>query len=53
MQIQFQNLKIYLDTCSVDRPLDNQEQDRIRRETEAVETITFSQVNCIGLLAKF
>ena len=39
MQIQFQDLKIYLDTCSVGRPLDDQEQDRIHRETEAVETI--------------
>ena len=39
MQIQFQERRIYLDTCSVGRSLDNQEQDRIRRETEAVETI--------------
>lgn len=39
MQIQFQDLKIYLDTCSVGRPLDDQDQDRIRRETETVETI--------------
>ena len=39
MQIQFQDLKIYLDTCSVGRPLDDQEQDRIRRETNAVEMI--------------
>lgn len=39
MQIQFQDLRIYLDTCSVCRPLDDQGQDRIRREAEAVETI--------------
>ncbi|MYA70815.1 type II toxin-antitoxin system VapC family toxin [Candidatus Poribacteria bacterium] len=39
MQIQFQKRKIYLDTCSIGRSLDNQAQDRIRRETEAVETI--------------
>lgn len=39
MQIQFQERRIYLDTCSVGRSLDNQEQDRIRREAEAVETI--------------
>ena len=39
MQIQFQDLKIYMDTCSAGRPLDDQKQDRIHRETEAVETI--------------
>ncbi len=39
MQIQFQERRIYLDTCSVGRSLDNQEQDRIRHEAEAVETI--------------
>ena len=39
MQIQFQERKIYLDTCSIGRSLDNQTQDRIRRETEAIETI--------------
>ena len=39
MQIQFQERKIYLDTCSIGRSLDNQAQERIRRETEAVETI--------------
>ena len=39
MQIQFQERRIYLDTCSIGRSLDNQAQERIRRETEAVETI--------------
>ncbi len=39
MQIQFPARKIYLDTCCVGRPLDDQTQDRIHRETEAVETI--------------
>ena len=39
MQIQFPPWKIYLDTCCVGRPLDDQTQDRIHRETEAVETI--------------
>ena len=39
MQIQFQERRIYLDTCTVGRSLDDQTQDRIRHETEAVETI--------------
>ena len=39
MQIQFQERRIYLDTCSIGRSLDNQAQERMRRETEAVETI--------------
>ena len=39
MQIQFPPWKIYLDTCCVGRSLDDQTQDRIQRETEAVETI--------------
>ena len=39
MQIQFPPWKIYLDTCCVGRSLDDQTQDRIHRETEAVETI--------------
>lgn len=39
MQIRFQERKIYLDTCSIGRSLDNQAQERIRRETEAIETI--------------
>ena len=39
MQIQFPPWKIYLDTCCIGRPLDDQTQDRILRETEAVETI--------------
>ena len=39
MQIQFPAWKIYLDTCCVGRSLDDQTQDRIHRETEAVETI--------------
>lgn len=39
MQIQFLASKVYLDTCCVGRSLDDQTQDRIRSETEAVETI--------------
>ena len=39
MQIQFQERRIYLDTCTVGRSLDDQTQDRIRSETEAIETI--------------
>ncbi len=39
MQIQFPAWKIYLDTCCVGRPLDDQTQDQIRSETKAVETI--------------
>ena len=39
MQIQFQERRIYLDTCTVGRSLDDQTQDRIRCETEAIETI--------------
>ena len=39
MQIQFQNRKIYLDTCSLQRSQDDQTQERIRHEAEAVETI--------------
>ena len=39
MRTQIQNLKIYLDTCCLSRPFNDQRQDRIRRETEAIETI--------------
>lgn len=33
------NLKIYLDTCCLSHPFNDQTQVRIRRETEAIETI--------------
>ena len=39
MQTQNQNLKIYLDTCCLSRPFNDQTQDRIRRETAAIEII--------------
>lgn len=39
MQIQFQPQKIYLDNCCLGRSSDNQTQNRIRLETNAVETI--------------
>ena len=32
-------MKIYLDVCCLNRPFDNQAQDRIRLETEAVVLI--------------
>ncbi|MDE0010971.1 MAG: PIN domain-containing protein [Candidatus Poribacteria bacterium] len=34
-----QNLKIYLDTCCLSRPFNDQTQIRIRRETDAIEKI--------------
>ena len=33
------NLKIYLDTCCLNRPFNDQTQARIRRETEAIQTL--------------
>ena len=39
MQTYLQPLKIYLDTCCLNRPFDNQTQTRIRRETEAIRWI--------------
>ena len=33
------NLKIYLDTCCLSRPFNDQTQDRIRQETDAIERI--------------
>ena len=40
MQMQFhRHQKIYLDTCCLGRPYDDQMQDRVRAETEAVEEI--------------
>lgn len=39
MQTDTQFWKIYLDTCCLSRFFDDQTQDRIRRETEAVSTI--------------
>lgn len=32
-------MKIYLDVCCLNRPFDDQRQDRIRLETEAIYTI--------------
>ncbi len=32
-------MKIYLDTCCLNRPFNDQTQDRIRRETEAIQTL--------------
>lgn len=45
MQTDTQFWKIYLDTCCLSRFFDDQTQDRVRRETEAVGTIleTFRQ----------
>lgn len=45
MQTDPQFWKIYLDTCCLSRFFDDQTQDRVRRETEAVGTIleTFRQ----------
>ncbi|MDE0317363.1 MAG: PIN domain-containing protein [Candidatus Poribacteria bacterium] len=39
MQNQFQNLKIYLDTCCLSRLFDNQTQERIQQETQAIAAI--------------
>ena len=39
MKTHIHNLKIYLDTCCLSRPFNDQTQDRIRRETEAIEKI--------------
>ena len=39
MKTPFYNWKIYLDTCCLSRPFNDQTQDRIRRETEAIEKI--------------
>lgn len=39
MSTQIHNLKIYLDTCCLSRPFNDQRQTRIRRETEAIEII--------------
>ena len=39
MQTLLQIWKIYLDTCCLNRPFDDQTQARIRRETEAVQAI--------------
>ena len=32
-------MKIYFDTCCLNRPFNDQTQDRIRRETEAIQTL--------------
>ena len=39
MKTPFYNWKIYLDTCCLSRPFNDQTQLRIRRETEAIEKI--------------
>lgn len=39
MQRQFPPLKIYLDTCCLGRPFDDQAQDRVRQETGALRRI--------------
>lgn len=39
VRTQIQNLKIYLDTCCLSRPFNDQTQNRIRRETDAIEKI--------------
>ena len=39
MKTPFYNWKIYLDTCCLSRPFNDQTQIRIRRETEAIEKI--------------
>ena len=44
VQINLQRLKIYLDTCCLSRPFDDQTQTRIRQETEVIRWI-ISQIN--------
>ncbi|MCY3551580.1 MAG: PIN domain-containing protein [Candidatus Poribacteria bacterium] len=39
MKTPFYNWKIYLDTCCLSRPFNDQTQTRIRRETEAIQTL--------------
>ncbi|RKU20662.1 PIN domain-containing protein [Candidatus Poribacteria bacterium] len=39
MQVQVRNLRIYLDTCCVNRLFDNQTQARVQRETQAITQI--------------
>ena len=39
MKTPFYNWKIYLDTCCLSRPFNDQTQDRIRRETEAIQIL--------------
>ena len=39
MQTQVENLKIYLDTCCVNRLFDVQTQDRVQRETQTIKQI--------------
>ncbi len=39
MQSQFQNWQIYLDTCCLSRLFDEQTQDRIQQETQAIALI--------------
>ncbi len=39
MQSQFHHQNIYLDTCCLGRPFDDQTQDRVRQETEAFQRL--------------
>ena len=39
MQVQVRNLRVYLDTCCVNRLFDNQTQARVQRETQAMTQI--------------
>ena len=36
MRVQSKNLRVYLDTCCVNRLFDHQTQDRVQRETQAI-----------------
>ena len=37
--LKITNMRIYLDVCCLNRPFDDQGQDRVRMETEAVKTV--------------
>ena len=39
MQVQVRNLRVYLDTCCVNRLFDHQTQVRVKRETQAITQI--------------
>lgn len=39
MQVQAKNLRVYLDTCCINRLFDNQTQARVQRETQAITQI--------------
>ncbi|MGI8638464.1 MAG: PIN domain-containing protein [Pyrinomonadaceae bacterium] len=45
-------MKIYLDNCSLQRPLDDQSQPRIERETEAIiEILSFCEAGILTLIS--